>query len=48
MHCETVDLAAVARLYGTPTYVYSAGTVEDNYRRLAAPRRPGRVRCAMR
>ncbi|HZL47100.1 MAG TPA: diaminopimelate decarboxylase [Opitutaceae bacterium] len=35
LHCETVDLAAVARLYGTPTYVYSAGTVEDNYRRLA-------------
>ena len=35
LHCETVDLAAVARLYGTHTYVYSAGTVEDNYRRLA-------------
>jgi diaminopimelate decarboxylase len=35
LHCETVDLAAVARLYGTPTYVYSAATVEDNYRRLA-------------
>jgi diaminopimelate decarboxylase len=35
LHCESVDLAAVARLYGTPTYVYSAGTVEDNYRRLA-------------
>jgi diaminopimelate decarboxylase len=25
----------VARLYGTPTYVYSAATVENNYRRLA-------------
>lgn len=35
LHCESVDLAAVARLYGTPAYVYSAGTVEDNYRRLA-------------
>jgi len=35
LHCESVDLAAVARLYGTPTYVYSAATVEDNYRRLA-------------
>ena len=35
LHCETVDLAAVARLYGTPTYVYSAGTVEDNHRRVA-------------
>ena len=34
LHCEAVDLAAVARLYGTPTYVYSATTMEDNYRRL--------------
>ncbi len=36
LHCESVDLAAVARLYGTPTYVYSAATIEDNHRRLAA------------
>ena len=35
LHCESVDLTAVARLYGTPTYVYSAATIEDNYRRLA-------------
>ncbi len=34
LHCESVDLAGVARLYGTPTYVYSAATMEDNYRRL--------------
>ena len=34
LHCESVDLAAVARLYGTPTYVYSATTIEENYRRL--------------
>ena len=34
--CESVDLAAVARLYGTPTYVYSAATIEDHYRRVAA------------
>ncbi len=34
--CESVDLAAVAKLYGTPTYVYSAATMEDNYRRLQA------------
>ncbi|HLP08642.1 MAG TPA: diaminopimelate decarboxylase [Opitutaceae bacterium] len=34
LHCESVDLAAVARLHGTPTYVYSAGTMEANYRRL--------------
>jgi len=34
LQCESVDLAAVARLYGTPTYVYSASTIEDHYRRL--------------
>lgn len=34
LHCESVDLAAVARLYGTPTYVYSATTMADNCRRL--------------
>jgi diaminopimelate decarboxylase len=34
LHCESVDLAAVGKLYGTPTYVYSAATMEDNYRRL--------------
>lgn len=34
LHCESVDLAAVAKLYGTPTYVYSAGTMADNFRRL--------------
>jgi len=31
-----VDLAEVARLYGTPTYVYSSATMADNYHRLAA------------
>ncbi len=36
LHCESVDLAEVARLYGTPTYVYSASTMADNYGRLAA------------
>ncbi len=34
LHCEAVDLAAVARLHGTPTYVYSTATIEANYRRL--------------
>ena len=34
LHCESVDLAAVAGLYGSPTYVYSAATMEDNFRRL--------------
>jgi diaminopimelate decarboxylase len=36
LYCEEVDLAAVAQLHGTPTYVYSAQTITDNYRRLAA------------
>lgn len=36
LHCESVDLAAIARLYGTPTYVYSAGTMADNFQRLQA------------
>ncbi|HET7535173.1 MAG TPA: diaminopimelate decarboxylase, partial [Candidatus Didemnitutus sp.] len=36
LYCEEVDLAAVAQLHGTPTYVYSAQTIADNYRRLAA------------
>lgn len=35
LHCESVDLATVAQLYGTPTYVYSLGTIADNYSRLA-------------
>jgi len=34
LHCESVDLAAVAQLHGTPTYVYSAGTMEAHYQRL--------------
>src|SRR5471030_864974 len=34
LNCESVDLAAVAQLYGTPTYVYSAATMADNYTRL--------------
>ncbi|OHE78913.1 MAG: diaminopimelate decarboxylase [Verrucomicrobia bacterium RIFCSPLOWO2_12_FULL_64_8] len=36
LHCEAVDLAAVARLYGTPSYVYSTATIEDNYRSLVS------------
>lgn len=34
LYCESVDLAEVARLYGTPTYVYSVATMADNYTRL--------------
>ena len=35
LHCESVDLATVAQLYGTPTYIYSTGTIAGNYNRLA-------------
>jgi len=35
LHCESVDLTTVAQLYGTPTYIYSMGTIADNYNRLA-------------
>jgi diaminopimelate decarboxylase len=34
LHCEGVDLERVAEKYGTPLYVYSAGTILDHYRRL--------------
>ena len=36
LHCEGVDLAQIAAAHGTPTYVYSARTIAENYRRLAA------------
>ena len=34
LHCEDVDLARVAEKFGTPTYVYSAGTILDHLTRL--------------
>jgi diaminopimelate decarboxylase len=34
LHCEGVNLERVADQYGTPLYVYSAGTILDHYRRL--------------
>ena len=36
LHCEGVNLERVAEKYGTPLYVYSAGTILDHYRRLDA------------
>ena len=36
LHCEDVDLAPVAEEFGTPTYVYSSGTILDHYSRLDA------------
>ena len=34
LHCEDVALQSLADTYGTPTYVYSANTILDHYRRL--------------
>jgi diaminopimelate decarboxylase len=34
LYCEEVALARVAVEFGTPLYVYSAGTILDHYRRL--------------
>jgi diaminopimelate decarboxylase len=34
LHCEDVALASVADKFGTPLYVYSAGTILDHYTRL--------------
>ena len=36
LHCEDVDLGRVAEQFGTPLYVYSAGTILDHYQRLDA------------
>ena len=40
LHCEDVDLACVAEKFGTPLYVYSAGTILDHYTRLDAALAP--------
>lgn len=36
LHCEDVPLPAIAAEIGTPAYVYSAGTMERQYRAFAA------------
>ena len=38
--CEDVELTRVATEFGTPTYVYSAGTILDHYTRLDAALAP--------
>ena len=40
LHCEDVDLGLVAEKFGTPLYVYSAGTILDHYHRLDAALAP--------
>ena len=34
LHCEGVSLEEIAGRFGTPAYVYSAGTIRENFRRL--------------
>ena len=36
LFCEDVSLSTLADEYGTPLYVYSAGTILDHYKRLNA------------
>src|SRR5213080_1990328 len=40
LSCEDVGLAGVANEFGTPLYVYSAGTILDHYTRLDAALAP--------
>ena len=40
LHCEDVDLTRVAEKFGTPTFVYSAGTILDHYTRVDAALAP--------
>src|SRR6266404_1100899 len=40
LHCDDVDLGRVAEKFGTPLYVYSAGTILDHYHRLDATLAP--------
>jgi diaminopimelate decarboxylase len=40
LYCEDVDLVRVAEQLGTPTYVYSSGTILDHYARLDAALAP--------
>jgi diaminopimelate decarboxylase len=40
LYCEDVALAGAAEEFGTPLYVYTAGTILDHYRRLDAALAP--------
>src|SRR5436309_3412910 len=40
LFCEDVALTRAAEEFGTPLYVYSAGTILDHYRRLDAALAP--------
>jgi diaminopimelate decarboxylase len=36
LHCDSISLSTLARTHGTPLYVYAAGAIRGNFRRLAA------------
>src|SRR6516164_11835249 len=40
LHCEDVDLVQAAQKFGTPLYIYSAGTILDHYTRVDAALAP--------
>ncbi|HYR22401.1 MAG TPA: diaminopimelate decarboxylase [Chthoniobacterales bacterium] len=40
LYCEDIDLAQAAEEFGTPLYIYSAGTILDHYTRLDAALAP--------
>ena len=40
LHCEGADLEEVAARFGTPSYVYSASTIRNNFRSLDLALRP--------
>jgi len=40
LYCEDVDLARAAESFGTPLYIYSAGTILDHFDRLNAALAP--------
>lgn len=40
LRCEDVDLSQIANNFGTPTYVYSAGTIRTNFERLDSALQP--------
>jgi diaminopimelate decarboxylase len=40
LYCEEVDLTRAAEQFGTPLYIYSAGTILDHYTRLDAALEP--------
>ena len=40
LYCEDVDLARTAEQFGTPLYIYSAGTILDHFGRLDAALAP--------